>query len=233
MDEQNIEIVPEIDLMGEARALRGKIEAALKKEMQEAAQQSMLGLFLSIGGFLIFGGILYMFVAWALIKMDMTGPGKFPFGLFFLIYIIVFAGLVVLSEKYEPQKEYYLGKGFAGQTYDDPFTLRDNMDRRHMALGFLLVVPNFFRMNMKNIFDYWNSNSPVTNSTLTAAILAFVKQPQCNADIFDAMRELRFSGNSISQTLGYLRLINWIETKEDNGRNYVFLTEKVKDILFY
>ncbi len=233
MNQETIQIVPEIDLMAEARQLRVKIDEALKKEMRESAQQSMLGLFLSIGGFFILGGILYMLVAYVLIKAEITGPGDLPFGLFFLIYIIVFAVLLAVSAHYEPKKQYYTGKEFSGRVYDDPFTLQDNLDRRHIALGLFLVIPNFFRMNMKNLYDYWTSNSPVTNSTLAAAILIFIKEQKCNAEIFEALRALRFGGPAISQTLGYLRLINWIETGEEDGRTYVYLTEKVKDILYY
>jgi hypothetical protein len=233
MDQETIQIVPEIDLMAEARQLRVKIDGALKKEMEESAQQSMLGLFLSIGGFFTLGGILYMMVAYVLLRTEIYTTGKLPFGLFFLVYIIVFAGLVVLSDHYQPKKQYYTGKTFAGQMVDDPFTVQDNMDRQHIALGLLLVIPNFFRMNMKNLLDYWNNKSPVTNSTLAAAILIFIKDQKCSAEIFEALGELRFGGPAISQTLGYLRLINWVETKQEDGRTYVCWTEKVKDLLHY
>ena len=233
MNQENIQIVPEIDLMAEARKLRVKIDEALKREMQESAQQSLLGVFLSVGGFLILGGILYMFVAYVVVHSEIRVTGKLPFGLFFLIYLIVFAGLVVLSAHYEPKKQYYTGKQFAGQAYDDPMTLQDNMDRRHIMLGLLLVIPNFFRLNMKNLYEYWTSKSPVTNSTLAAGILILIQEQKCNAEIFETLSELRFGGPAISQTLGYMRMINWIEAqKAEDGRTYVYLTEKVKDIIY-
>ena len=233
MNQETIQIVPEVDLMAEARQLRVKIDEALKREMEESAKQSLLGLFLSVGGFFVLGGILYMMVAFVLLRVEIYATGKLPFGLFFLIYIIVFAGLVVLSAHYEPKKQYYTGKESFGQILDDPFTLKDNLDRQHIALGLLLVIPNFFRHNVKNLLDYWNNKSPVTNSTLAAAILIFIKEQKCSAEIFEALGELRFGGPAISQTLGYLRLINWVETRQEEGRTYVCWTEKVKDLLYY
>ena len=62
-------------------------------------------------------------------------PGWFWCG--YVVLVVVYFGL--LGRAYQPAGDYYLGL-FDGRL-DDPFTLRDDLDRAHVALGCAVLVP--------------------------------------------------------------------------------------------
>lgn len=59
-----------------------------------------------------------------------------PFTLFGLL------ALALLGRAYEPREEYYLGL-MGAPWLDNPLTLRDDVDREHVKLGLLIVLPGF------------------------------------------------------------------------------------------
>ena len=47
--------------------------------------------------------------------------------------------MALLGRAYEPREDYYLG--WFGGLMNDPFSLRDDVDRLHVRLGFMVALP--------------------------------------------------------------------------------------------
>lgn len=221
-----------LDLLGQAREIRGKIDEALKKEVQEVGTQSILGLLLSTGAFFFFGWFLYWVLSYVLMRFGIWYMGRMSFGLFLLIYIVVLAVLVAVGMKYRPKESYYVGRQVGRHIADDPFTHRDDRDRSHIALGLLLVIPNFIRLNLDNVRNYLTSRSPIKNSTLAAAILLYAENGRATEEIVETLQPLGFGQTAVKDAIRCLHLVNWIDINQaGESEPTVTLTEKAKDIL--
>lgn len=220
------------DLLGVARSVRGPIDTALIEEAREEGRQSILGLLLSLGGFLFFGGVLYWILSYLLIRFGIWPTGNFSFGLFMLFYTGVIAVLMVVGIKYAPRENYYIGMRMGRNIADDPLTLRDDRDREHIALGFLLIIPNFIFLNLKNAKNYLMSRRPIKNSTLAAAILLCAEWGKPVREIYEELQEVGFGRGAIEDALHYLKLIDWIDIQQPEAYEpWITLTEKAKDLL--
>jgi hypothetical protein len=221
-----------LELLGQAREIRGKIDEALKKEVQEVGTQSILGLLLSAGAFFFFGWFLYWVSSYVLMRLGIWYLGRMSFGLFLLIYVVVLAILIAVSMKYRPKDSYYVGRQVGRHIADDPFIYRDDRDRGHIVLGLLLIVPNFIRLNLDNVRNYLTSRSPIKNSTLAAAILLYAENGRPTEEIVETLQPLGFGQTAIKDAICYLSLVNWIDiNRAEESEPTVTLTEKAKDIL--
>lgn len=67
-----------------------------------------------------------------------AAPAAFWWGYAFTLLVV----LALVGSSYQPRTEYRLGwLAGGGRLYDDPFSLRDDLDRHHVALGFAVALP--------------------------------------------------------------------------------------------
>lgn len=75
----------------------------------------------------------------AVALLSFTGPLGYPEGMYLgLCGGLSFAALALMGRAYQPRDDYYLGMHHG---MDDPFTLRDDADRAHVAVGCALAIP--------------------------------------------------------------------------------------------
>lgn len=223
------------DLLGESRAMRGRIDEALMKEVKELGRSAILGIILSVAGYIILGIFLYFI----LLSLDLVAGVRIvntmtlTLGKFFLFYTLIIGILMIVGMFYMPKERYYTGTRSAFFRGNDPFTLRDDMDRGHASLGFLLVVPNFIRMNLKNMHNYLTSAKPIKNSTLAAAILLLSEADRPPQEILQTLQPLGFGENAVKQAVGFLQKVNWIEVGKDRetGAPLLLLAQKGNEVL--
>lgn len=223
------------DLLGESRGMRGRVDEAIMKEMQELGRSAILGIILSIAGYIVLG----IFIYFILLGLDLAAGVRIvntltlTLGKFFLFYTLISGILMIVGMFYMPKEQYYTGTRSAFFRGNDPFTLRDDVDRSHSSLGFLLVVPNFIRMNLKNLHNYLTSAKPIKNSTLAAAILLLSEAGRPPQEILQTLQPLGFGEGSVKQAVGFLQKVNWIEVGKDRetGALLLRLTDKGDAIL--
>lgn len=75
-----------------------------------------------------------------------------PVAFWSLIALLLTAILAFLGWLYEPSDRYYLGWVAGPIVMDDPFTLEDDVDRRHIALGFAVAIPRMILGTYGEIF---------------------------------------------------------------------------------
>ncbi|HJV36631.1 hypothetical protein [Geomonas sp.] len=114
------------------------------------------------------------------------------------------AMLGCFGKAYEPGDNYYLGWTGGPILIDDPFTIRDDIDRAHISLGFASAAANLILESYGGIFGsrwLWRG---LTESELNdaAAVLcklaqqdlrgasAAVRNPQSAANVFRALSKL-------------------------------------------
>jgi hypothetical protein len=200
------------DLLTRARALRTILEAALARGRRELAVSSALGLLLSVVGFFLLGAVVYFLILYYTAKwQDARGePFVFPAGVFFALYNL---GLPMRG----------------GGTVDNPLTFRDDFDRFHMMLGFLLIIPTFVRLNLLGILDHLRSGKPVRDPSLAAAILLLAKDGTPLGRIASVL--FPFGEQALQDALGYLKLLGWIRVHETGKYRTASLTERGQDVL--
>jgi hypothetical protein len=223
------------DLLGESRAMRGKIDEEIWVEMQELGKSAVLGAVISVVGFFLLGIILYFLFLGIenFIDLPMINMRTLTIGKYFIFYTIIVVILMAVGIYYMPKEEYYTGIRSAFFLGNDPFTLRDDKDRAHASLGFLLVLPNFIRMNAFNLHNYITSAKPVKNSTLAAAILILSEESTSPPEMLDTLQPLGFGRNAVIQAAGFLQKSDWIEPgkNRETGAPLLRLTEKGNQIL--
>jgi len=220
------------DLLTRARALRTILEAALARGRRELAVSSALGLLLSVVGFFLLGAVVYFLILYYTAKwQDARGePFVLPAGVFFALYSLLFVALVALSVFYRPKDTYNLGLPMrGGGTVDNPLTFRDDFDRFHMMLGFLLIIPTFVRLNLLGILDHLRSGKPVRDPSLAAAILLLAKDGTPLGRIASVL--FPFGEQALQDALGYLKLLGWIRVHETGKYRTASLTERGQDVL--
>jgi len=222
------------DLLGESRTMRGRIDEAIMSEMQELGKSAILGLFLSIGGFFIFGVIFYFILVNIVARTRLLSLEALTLGNYFIIYIIIIGVLMIVSTRYVPKEQYYLGyhskmRGLV----DNPFTTRDNIDRGHIMLGFLMVIPSFILMNIRTLHDYITSSKPIKNSTLAAALLILAEESTHTEDMLETLQPLGFGKSAVQQAAGFLQKVDWVEAgkNKETGEPVLKLTQKGDGIL--
>ncbi|MCK5057444.1 MAG: hypothetical protein KAT34_12350 [Candidatus Aminicenantes bacterium] len=203
------------DLLGQSRALRGRIDESLMKEVKELGQSAILGIFLSATGYLILGVLLYFIFLRIAVSTRIFNILTLSLGKFFIFYTIIIAILMVVGMYFVPKEEYYTGTRSAFFLGNDPFTLRDDKDRMHASLGFLLVVPNFIRMNAVYLHNYLTSAKQVKNSALAAAILLLCEEGRPPAEMLQTLQGIGFGETTVKQAAGFLQKVDWLEVGKD------------------
>lgn len=100
-------------------------------------------------------------------ELKTTSPTEFwiMYGAFALLM------LALMGHAYEPRDDYYLGWG---GYYNDPFTLRDNLDRAHVALGCFASLPTLIFRSYAEIFgSLWLFRGLDEAEEATAAAILF------------------------------------------------------------
>jgi hypothetical protein len=221
------------NLLGLSRALRGRIDESLMKEVNELGKGAILGMILSAAGYFILGVLLYFIFLRIAVGTRIVNVLTLSFGGFFIFYTLLVAVLMVVGMRYMPKEDYYTGTRSAFFLGDDPTTLRDDADRGHASLGFLLVVPNFIRMNAINLHNYITSAKPVKNSTLAAAILLLCEEGRAPAELLETLPGIGFGEASVKQAVGILQKVDWLEAGKDKetAAPLLRLTDKGEQIL--
>lgn len=196
------------DLLADARALRGRVDEALMKEVGEAGKSSILGLLLSVVGYLIFGLFIYFLFINILVRFrgGVAAVARLPFAVFLFYYTIFVVVLMAIGIRYSTRK------------------------RTNPVLDFFLVVPNFVRLNLEHLRDYLKSKKPIANSTIAAALLLLAEESRSSAEIVETLSSFGFGHGAISEAMDYLRTIQWIEVGKGVSLPVLTLTEKGKDI---
>ncbi len=115
--------------------------------------------------------------------------------------------LALLGRAYEPREDYYLG--WFGGYMDDPFTLRDDVDRLHARLGFMVVLPMLLLGAWADLMgSVWLLHPPEDADLAGATELMLAMDLRDRAAIRDALtlRGARDSGRA-ARLLGHLGLI--------------------------
>jgi hypothetical protein len=115
--------------------------------------------------------------------------------------------LALLGRAYEPKERYYLG--WFGGLWDDPFSLRDNVDRAHVELGFLVVLPSMLLGAWVDLLGcMWLLHAPTSDDVVGATELMLAMQRRDRVAIRDAFEQRgeRAAGRA-ARLLGHLQLI--------------------------
>lgn len=89
-------------------------------------------------------------------------------GAFWTMYgLVVLAILGLLGGAYQPRDDYYLG--WFGGWMGDPFTIEDDLDRGHLALGCAVMFPAALLDIYGEIFSGWSLLVPLTEAERLAA----------------------------------------------------------------
>ena len=219
-----------VDLLGQARNMRVKVEEEIQKEIREQAKTSALGLLLTFVGFFFLG--LMLFIFYAVIFTSARIPEKsITLFEFFLIYTAIVTILMVVSLHYKPKDDYNLGISRGRGYMDNPFTHKDNLERAHMALGFLLVIPNFIRMNVKTLVNYLTHKNPIQNTTIAGIILLIARNHPPVEEFLPFIRSFGFGEKITKSTLFFLQLVKWIDVREKEDESIISPTDKGEEIL--
>lgn len=74
-------------------------------------------------------------------------------GLFWPLYLLLALGMLgCIGHAYEPKDDYYLGWTAGPLLMDDPFTIRDDIDRAHIGLGFAVAFAHLILDSYGAIF---------------------------------------------------------------------------------
>lgn len=222
---------PSTDLLAQAREMQGKLSVELKREEGELQNSAILGSLLSLGAFFALGLVLYLIIAILLAQFRIHDSFNLSLGMFFLFYPVVFVSLMLLAQTFEPKEEYYLGETWGGRLLDNPFTLRDDADRRHFALGFLLLIPNFVYLNIKNIKGYITNRNSAYSPTLAAAILIMAREKMGGDDMLHIMHPMGFRRSLVTSTLKFLNAVGWVEADMDESPPVFSLALRGEEIL--
>jgi hypothetical protein len=119
------------------------------------------------GWLLLAGGLFCCILALSYATpLAQTRPGWFwPL---YLLLALVMLGCV--GHAYEPKDDYYLGWTAGPLLMDDPFTIRDDIDRAHIGLGFAVSISRLILDSYGEIFGsswLWNG---VQESELSASV---------------------------------------------------------------
>ena len=99
-------------------------------------------------------------------QLTLTHPGLF-WSLYLLLALVM---LGCIGHAYEPGDDYYLGWSRGGILMDDPFTIRDDIDRAHLGLGFAVAMSHAILETYGAIFGsrwLWRG---MQESELTASV---------------------------------------------------------------
>lgn len=221
-----------LKLLTQSREVREKIIGALVRERREYKTAAIMGALLSFGGFLLLGFVLYILFGTMLARLRIWQTSSFPLWLFFLIYSLVFGALMIYSESDQAKSEYYLGVNWDSRIYNNPFTIRNYMDRRSIFIGLLLLVPNFVRLNLKQIITYLSKGDPMINPTLTAAVLLLAGEKTSGEELLFTLNPIGYSKNSIQHILQFLSDCRWVEINKEITPPRMILSPKGQNILF-
>lgn len=113
------------------------------------------------GARLWLGGAALIFVLLLGLSYLTPLPRSAPAIFWFLYAIFAFVLLALLGRAYSVREDYYLG--WWGGRLNNPFRLRDDVDRAHVALGFIVAVPRMIVGSYGDVFAgawLWKGLSP-------------------------------------------------------------------------
>jgi hypothetical protein len=207
--------------------IRGVFEEALQAGKKDLLLASTIGLFLSAVGYVVLGGFVYIVILYMLARHH-TGPGTGPelsFSMFFFIYTAIVVLLMFMGMYYSPKENYDFGIRSSRHTIDNPFTYRDDADRAHASLGFLLVIPNFIRLNLVTIKDFITTGGTKLDPDLAGGILVMAKRGSPPGRMLQAYSH--FGEKGVAKAIETLKIMRWIRVKGAS----VSLTNKGVEIL--
>lgn len=133
--------------------------------------------------------------------------------LYWVMYTICFVVAMLLGHLYTPKKDYYLGwRTKRHGVFNNPFTLRDDIDRAHFFLGFLIAIPNFVMGNCKTIWAYFTMNSTPYSPLLAVKIMRLA----VHSGSFEDIEKLGYSKLVLSATINYMMKGKLIKFDEKN-----------------
>ncbi|GFO63997.1 hypothetical protein [Geomonas paludis] len=86
----------------------------------------------------------------------------------YLLLALVMLGCI--GHAYEPHDDYYLGWTFGPVLIDNPFTIKDDIDRAHIGLGFVVAVSHLILESYGSIFGSRWIWSRMGESEITASV---------------------------------------------------------------
>lgn len=208
---------------------RGVFEEALKAGRKDLLLASVIGLVLSAVGYVVLGGFFYLLLLYMFARgargADPDPPLSFP--VFFAIYTLVVVFLMALGAYYQPKDRYDFGMGGGrhGHVMDNPLTFRDDADRAHANLGFLLVIPNFIRLNLVTLKDFITSGGSGVDPSLAGGILVLAGRSVSPGGILRA--HLGHGEKAVARAIDTLKVMRWIRVRGAS----VSITDKGTDVL--
>lgn len=130
--------------------------------------------------------------------------------LFWSVYFILVTFMLgCFGKAYEPHDDYYLGWVVGPYIIDNPFTLRDDIDRAHISLGFASSIANLILESYGGVFGsawLWRG---LPESELNDAVTVVRKLDLLDyAGATDHIREPRAAAN-ILRALAKLELVSF------------------------
>lgn len=204
---------------------RSVFAAALEHGRKDMLVAAVAGTFLSAVGLVVLGGILYLFLLYLFWRLELR-EGRGPsFALFAGLYVVVVAALTAAGVWYEPKERYYFGLGRRGFRVDDPTTVSDDLDRAHAALGFLVVIPNFVRLNLSTLKDLVTTRGAPVDPNLAGGILVLAHDGEPPGRMLASY--VRFGERGVAKAIDLLRVLRWVAVRGHR----VELTGKGMEIL--
>ncbi|GEM_PF-3324346 len=205
-----------LDLPGLTRRIRPQVETALAEGRRDLLVAAVTGTILSAVGFAILGVVVFFLLAY-LVSSAGRGRGVMISGsLFLVLYVAALVLLFVASFYYQPKERYYFGYRRYGGYGDDPFTLRDDLDRAHAFLGFLLAIPNFIRLNLGTLKDAVATRGAPVEPTLAAGVLLMAQEGTTPGAILSAHTDR--GEKAVARALDDLRMLGWLRFDRATGR---------------
>jgi hypothetical protein len=151
----------------------------------------------------VFAGVV-IFCAMLAFSYLTSLPATHPAGFWSLYLVLATLMLGCFGKAYEPHDNYYLGWTFGPYLVDDPFTLRDDIDRAHISLGFASSIANLILESYGAVFGSRWLLRGLPESELNDAVTlvrklalhdftsatAHIRDPRSAADIVRALYKL-------------------------------------------
>jgi len=206
---------------------RGVFEEALRECKKDLLVSAVTGTVLSIVGYVVLGLLVYVFVLYLLSRAVYRrgGSAELSFPIFFALYTLIVAVLMVVGIYYRPKERYdfgYVGRGFVA---DRPFTMSDDLDRAHASLGFLLVIPNFIRLNLVTLKDVFTSGGAVVDPVLAGGIIILAQEGALPGRILRVYA--RHGEEGVSKAIDTLKTLRWVKV----DGHLISLTRKGLEVL--
>ncbi|MHC4598872.1 MAG: hypothetical protein ACYS47_07700, partial [Planctomycetota bacterium] len=200
---------------------------ALVGSVKELLLASVLGTLFSLLGYFALAGVFYFLWIYTISRGGRWKSPlvEVPFPLFLAGYTVIVLILIVVGIWYRPRESYYFGITSRGRHFDDPFTLRDDIDRMHAALGCLLVIPNFIRLNLVTLKDLITAGGSRLETDVAAGILVMGQRGAMPGHILKAYFHLGEKG--VAKSIDTMRQLGWIRVEGHAIR----LTRKGNDVL--